>query len=334
MARQPDLPIPCACGFRGIDRLVTRRVFGVDPIEIVVAVNVHPVGRLALDEQLQAVANFAELELRSFAGHLKRVFRLGAEGHNGINDGRRIAKRLWYRRALFLPRLAIHGNGNLWADVRVRLFAGKNPARGLPRFSTFTSLPVLILISASEATRYCLSVSSQTARRRTSASSSTGTTCRVLRWSFAVRRLCACCRDCSRSYAPKLPASGCALVAVEQRTVRTGDIHALCLGDGVAQVVRRRVESAQRFHGTVEFRLQSRQQGERLPGASGGPAFARGTVAGNRIASVPSTQTMRITRLRIDVLKECLTYYLTRPRNIQCTPARRGTQTARSMPFR
>src|SRR5437899_10691070 len=41
--------------------------------------------------------------------------------------------------------------------------------------STLTSLPVLILISASEAARYCLSVSSQIVRRRTSASSSIGT---------------------------------------------------------------------------------------------------------------------------------------------------------------
>ena len=47
--------------FRGVDRFVVRRVLGIDPIKIVVAVDVHAVRRFALDEQLQPVTNLPKL---------------------------------------------------------------------------------------------------------------------------------------------------------------------------------------------------------------------------------------------------------------------------------
>ena len=50
-------------------RLVIWSRGRIDPIEIVVAVDVHSVGRLALDEELQPVAHLAELKLCALARH-------------------------------------------------------------------------------------------------------------------------------------------------------------------------------------------------------------------------------------------------------------------------
>src|SRR5713101_6684399 len=110
--------------------------------------------------------------------------------------------------------------------------------------STFTSLPVLILISASDAARYCLSVSSQIARRTTSASSSIGTGAPGPPLADLVRIVQLVL---SRSNGNLQPAVAC-FVAVEQRPVRTGHIRALRLRDRIAHVVGRRVQRAQRLH--------------------------------------------------------------------------------------
>src|SRR6267154_2238025 len=102
--------------------------------------------------------------------------------------------------------------------------------------STFTSLPVLILISASDAARYCLSVSSQIVRRRISASSSMGTGAPGP--PLAICRSPTLC-ELSSSYLP----------------VRTGHIGALRLRDGIAHVVDRRVQRAQRIHRALQLCL-------------------------------------------------------------------------------
>ncbi len=49
--------------------LVVGSVFRSEPVEIVVAVDVHPVGSFALNVEFEAVVNLAEGNLGSFAGH-------------------------------------------------------------------------------------------------------------------------------------------------------------------------------------------------------------------------------------------------------------------------
>src|SRR6266851_6834531 len=110
---------------RCIHRFVVRRVLGVDPVEIVVAVDVHAVRRLALDEQLQPVTNLPELQLRPFAGHVKGVLPLRRERHDGIDDRRRFAKSLGISADFLFPWLAVHGDGNLRPDKGMGFFPRK-----------------------------------------------------------------------------------------------------------------------------------------------------------------------------------------------------------------
>ncbi len=64
--------------------LVVRRVGWVGPVKIKVAVDVHPIGRLALNEQFQPVMNLAELQARPFAVGLILVLPKRAESDDGI----------------------------------------------------------------------------------------------------------------------------------------------------------------------------------------------------------------------------------------------------------
>ena len=52
------------------DGLVVGSVFGIEPVEIGVAVDVHAVRSFALHVELEAVVNLAEGELGAFAIHL------------------------------------------------------------------------------------------------------------------------------------------------------------------------------------------------------------------------------------------------------------------------
>src|ERR1700721_1366980 len=70
----------------GKHSFVVGRVPRIHPIEIVVAIDVPTVRRFALDEQLEAVADLANLQLSAFTGNLQTVLRLGRKRHNGIDD--------------------------------------------------------------------------------------------------------------------------------------------------------------------------------------------------------------------------------------------------------
>ena len=120
--------------FGSVHGLVIRRFFRIHPVKVVIAVDVHPVGRLPLDKQFQPVAHLSELQLRPFAGHLQHVLRLRAEGHDGIDDGRRFAKGFRVRAHFGFPRRAVHVDGNLRRDGNVRLLAGKIRGLALDRF--------------------------------------------------------------------------------------------------------------------------------------------------------------------------------------------------------
>src|SRR5580700_4382294 len=108
-------------GLRGGDGFVVRRVSGIDPVKIVVALDVHSIRRLALDEQLQAVTDLAELQLGSFAGDLEDVLGLRGEGDNGIDNRRGFAERVSIGTDFFFPRFAVQRERDLRANVGVRL---------------------------------------------------------------------------------------------------------------------------------------------------------------------------------------------------------------------
>lgn len=100
-------------------------IAGIDPIEIVITVDVHAVGSFALDEKLEAVADLAVLQLRAFAGHLIDVLRLRGEGDDGIDDGGGVAEGAGIGADFFFPRLAVQGKGNRSADVVLGFFVGE-----------------------------------------------------------------------------------------------------------------------------------------------------------------------------------------------------------------
>src|SRR5580658_1645709 len=112
-------------GLRGGDGFVIRRVGRIDPVKIVVAVDVHAVGRFALNEQLETVADLAELQLGSFASDLQNVLSLGGESHNRIDNRSRFAERAGVSADFFFPRLAVQRERYLGADVGVRLLVRK-----------------------------------------------------------------------------------------------------------------------------------------------------------------------------------------------------------------
>ena len=120
--------------FRGIHGFVVRRLLRIHPVKVVIPVDVHPVRRFALDEQLEPVANLPVLQLRALAAHLQNVLRLRAEGDNGIDNRRRFPKRFGVRPHFRFPRRAIHADGNLRSDVNARLLAGKVRRVALGRF--------------------------------------------------------------------------------------------------------------------------------------------------------------------------------------------------------
>jgi len=208
----------------------------------------------------------------------------------------------------------------------------ENPARAFRGFD-FHFLAVLILISASEATRYCLSSPAKRRgaglrRHRRLAPPLPGPPLVI-----CVSRLCACCRDCSRSYGTETSSQRLRpSLLLSSRTVRTGDNHALCLGDGVAQVVRRGSRVPSVFMERSSFACRAANKGERLPAHRAAQRSPAGPSQGTGLRACPARKRCAL-RDYGSMCSRKPHYYLTRPRNIQCTPARRGTQTARSMHF-
>ncbi len=91
-------------------RLVIRGVLGIEPVEIGEAIDVHPIGCLALHVELKAVMNLPEAQLRAFAIHLVLVHAERREGRDGIQyRGRFTERRCISPHALF-PGLAVHVN--------------------------------------------------------------------------------------------------------------------------------------------------------------------------------------------------------------------------------
>ena len=151
--------------------LFVRRILGIEPVEIRVAVDVHAVGRFALHVQFEPVMNLAEYKLRAFGIHLVLIRGQRRKCGDRIQHRRRFAElRRIFPHAIF-PGLSVHVNFHRSADGSVRLLARKI-RRGAFRVCTCTCWLVLTLISASRAARYCSSVSRQISRRSTGISSS------------------------------------------------------------------------------------------------------------------------------------------------------------------
>ncbi len=63
----------------GEHSLVVGSVRRIRPVKIIITVDVHPIGRFALDKQFQPVMNLAELQARPFAVGLILIFSKRAE---------------------------------------------------------------------------------------------------------------------------------------------------------------------------------------------------------------------------------------------------------------
>ncbi len=251
-------------GFRGIHRLVVRRVRGLHPIKIVVAVQVHAVRRLALYKQLQPVANLPELQLRSFAGHVIGVLRLRRKRHDGIDHRGRIAKRLGVRAHFFFPRFAVQRERIFRPDISMWLLVRKIRRAALRRFDLdffarfdldqrFRRGLILLVGLQPDGPPQNLLIIIDWHRRARPA---------VLRLPLAdfvgVVQVIA-----SRAHGNFQPAVA-VLAAGKQCTVRAGNIRALRVRDRIADVVRRWVLYVQRLERAVQLRLHHRQQGRAL----------------------------------------------------------------------
>jgi len=64
------------------DGFVVGRIGRIDPIEILITVDVHAIAGFALNKKLEAVANLAILELGAFGSELDGVFRKSRERDN------------------------------------------------------------------------------------------------------------------------------------------------------------------------------------------------------------------------------------------------------------
>src|ERR1700739_1511191 len=99
---------------------VVRGILGSEPVEIVVAVDVHPVRSFALNVKLEAVMNLSERNLASFAGYFVLIRGERREGDNGIKNGGGLAGcRRTFPDARF-PRRPIHSHLDARAGVRPR----------------------------------------------------------------------------------------------------------------------------------------------------------------------------------------------------------------------
>src|SRR6266851_4099408 len=245
--------------FCRVHRFVVRCVLGVYPIKIVVAVDVHSVRRLALDEQLQPVANLSVLQLRPFAGYLIRVLRLRRERHDGIDDRRRFAKRLGIRTDSLLPRFAVHRDRNLRPDRNVRFFPRKIRRSPFRRFyfyflarldldQRFGCGPVLLVGLQPDRPPQHLSIIVDRYWRARS-------TALLLPLADLVRIVQRVRSRPNRYFQPAVPR----FVAVQQRPVRTGHVHALRLCDRISHVISRGIQRAQCLHGAFHLRLQRRE---------------------------------------------------------------------------
>ena len=158
----------------------------------------------------------------------------------------------------------------MWGSSREK--SGARPSA----VSTFTSLPVLILISASAAARYCLSVSSQMARRSTSASSSSGRrSARPAALHLALADFVGIIQIVAASTNRNFQPAIARLVAVQKRAVRAGNVHALRIRDGVAEEVGRGILCSSVLMERSSSVCRAARSGERLAWASAGAACAR-----------------------------------------------------------
>ena len=129
--RAPQFPRSALDSFG--DEFIAGSVLGVEPVEIVVAIDVHAVGRFALHIELEAVMNLAERQFGPFASHLVLVGGERRERGNGIQDGRRLAERSGVFADALFPGLAVHVDGRRADRWRCAAVRAKNRGRCLLR---------------------------------------------------------------------------------------------------------------------------------------------------------------------------------------------------------
>src|ERR1700741_3864200 len=112
---------------------VVRGILWSEPVEIVVAVDVHPVWSFALNVKLEAIMNLCERNLASLAGYLVLIRGERREGDNGIKNGRLLAECRRIFPAARFPRRPIHSHLDVRAGVCPRSFRRKIRRGGLGR---------------------------------------------------------------------------------------------------------------------------------------------------------------------------------------------------------
>src|SRR5262249_22112830 len=95
------------CRARGSHGLVVWCVLRINPVEVVITLDIHSIRGFSLYEQFQPVTNLPVLQLRPFRVHLIHVLRQGAKRHNRIQNRLRFTERFRIRTHALFPWPAV-----------------------------------------------------------------------------------------------------------------------------------------------------------------------------------------------------------------------------------
>ena len=254
----------CQRSARRSHSLITGRIFRVHPVEIVVALDIHSIRCLALDEKFQPVMDLPALQLRPLCIHQVRILRERRKRHDRIQNRRRFPELFRIRPHSFFPWLPVQRERHFRLDRLVRLLVRKI------RRVAFRRIRFHFLARPDFDQRFrrrailtiCFQPNSPPHNFRIiiDGNSRAGTAAWHSLFPHFVRVVQRVRSRSNRNLQPAVPR----FTARKQRSIRTGNFRALRVRDGIADKICFGVLRAQRGKRAVQLRFHRRQQRRRL----------------------------------------------------------------------